>query len=98
MSVANRSSLSAIEVSELGQLLDLVAPARQIAIHDIRGDGREEDQERDDLGPVPLDEGEEREDRREADARQRQDVGEGPAHKTAPSSASSRPACSPSST
>src|ERR1051326_5869061 len=67
-------------IEQLAELAHLVAPAGGAGVHDVRSSGREEDQERDHLGPVPLDEGEQRDDRRETDAREREDVGQGPAH------------------
>ena len=71
-------------IEQLAQLAHRVVAAREVAVHDVGRGGGEEDQERDHLGPVPLDEREQGDDRREADAREREDVGQGPAHKTAP--------------
>src|SRR5205823_4625775 len=60
-------------VEQLPQLAHLVTPAGEVAVHYVRGTGGEEDQERDDLRPVPLNEREQRDDRREADAREGED-------------------------
>src|SRR3989475_5392146 len=71
-------------VEQLPQLAHFVAAAGEVAVHHVRGARREEDHERDDLGPVALNEGKQRDDRREADAREGEDVGQGPPHRTVP--------------
>src|SRR5207247_2825131 len=68
-------------IEQHAELADRAVAPRQIAIDQIRERGDEEDHERDDFGPVSGNEWQQRDHRRKADARQRDDVGQGPPHR-----------------
>jgi hypothetical protein len=65
-------------IEQLAEVGHLIAGARQIAVIDVAHRGDQEDEKGDELGPVPLDERQQRDDRGEADPDHRDDVGDRP--------------------
>ena len=65
-------------IEQLAEVGHLVPGPGEMAVVDVADRGRQEDEEGDQLGPVALDERQQRDDRRKADPDQRDDVGEGP--------------------
>src|SRR6185503_5537813 len=70
-------------VEQLAEVAHRVVATREPPVQHVRKRGDQEDDERDDLGPIALDERKQCDDRREADTGQRDDIREGPAHRTA---------------
>jgi hypothetical protein len=65
-------------VEHLAQVGHFAAPAGQVPVEDVADRGDDEHDERDQLGPVPLDERQQGDDRGEADPDDRDDVRQGP--------------------